>query len=337
MTRNGYAPAFAEAIFKQMLGFGDYGFPESHAVSFALLAYVSSWLKCHEPACFLVALLNSQPMGFYQPAQLVYDARRHGVEVRAVDVTTSDWDCRLEGSAVRLGLCMVAGFSQKLAGRLRDERSKASFSGMLDFVSRTGLTPYGLQALADADALLSLSGHRRQQIWAALAFHPPASLLADALPLEAACALAPESEIEAVASDYASTGLTLRSYPLALLRDRLSSARIMTAAQLQNAPNGHRVCACGIVTARQQPQTARGVVFVTLEDETGSVNVIVSNAVRNRQHEQLLRSRLLGVRGRWQSTKNRTSQSATGHILASSLEDMTPMLGELTASSRDFH
>ena len=347
MVEKRYDRAFAERIFAQIQGFGDYGFPESHAFSFALLAYLSAWLKRHEPAIFTAALLNSQPMGFYAPPQLVQDATRHAVAVRPVDASYSDWDCTLEspapGSArpdtrapqpaVRLGLRLVGGFGEAAARRLMHARDVAPFAGIADLARRAGLDPRELQALARADALQSLAGHRRQQAW--LASGQPrgrSRLLADAPSAEDPLALPAASEAEEITLDYASTCLTLRRHPLALLRPRLAQRGWRSARELGDLADGRTTWACGIVVGRQQPETAKGTIFVTLEDETGSVNVIVWKGVRERFRPALLASRLLAVAGAWQR-----SPEGVMHLLARRLVDMTPWLGRLTTSSRDFH
>ena len=342
MKDRGYEPEFADAIFKQICGFGEYGFPESHAYSFALLAYVSAWLKCHEPAIFVAALLNSQPMGFYAPSQLVQDARRHGVELRPADVSASDWDCTLErradgGSqpAVRLGLRLVSGFAQASAERLMNARRISAFASVDDLARRAQLDARDLQCLAHADALQSLAGHRRRQLWSAAGQgRPERALLADAPIVEAAHEqpdLFEAPEGEAIALDYQATGLTLRRHPLALLRDKLARRGWKSSQQLAELKDGAHAWACGIVTMRQQPETAKGVIFVTLEDETGSVNIIVWRHVRERQRSALLRSRLLAVAGQWQS------REGVSHLIARRMVDMTPWLGAVATSSRDFH
>ena len=343
MAKKGYDADFADAIFKQICGFGEYGFPESHAYSFALLAYVSLWMKCHEPAIFLTALINSQPMGFYAPSQLVQDAVRHGVEVRPVDVCESDWDCtlerRLDGGkhpAVRLGLRLAGSLTQAAAERLTQARRTQGFSSVDDLARRAQLDARDLQSLAQADALQSLAGHRRRQLWTAAGQERIAddSLLANAPIVERAHEqpdLFEAAEGEAIALDYAATGLTLRRHPLALLRSRLAQRGWKSADQLAQLKDGAVTWACGIVTMRQQPETAKGVIFVTLEDETGSVNIIVWRHIRERQRTALLRSRLLAVAGQWQAKDGST------HLIARRLVDMTPWLGSLTTSSRDFH
>ena len=369
MLERGYPLDFAEAIFKQMEGFGEYGFPESHAASFAILVYISCWLKKHEPACFLAAMLNSQPLGFYGPAQLVQDAQRHGVEVRAVDVSHSAWDCTLEqwgsdpdsgrqlirsakpsaksGSdphcgreptqqpAVRLGLRMVSGLRQEVGERIATERAQKPFTSTQDLALRCGLDEGDLKALASADALQSLSGHRRQQVWDAAALKPAPALLKGVPIAEDELLLPAAPEGEEVVFDYAALGLTLRSHPLRLLREQLSKKKLLTAAQMADYPSGRLVRACGIVTMRQRPQTAKGVVFVTLEDETGSVNVIVWKAVKERFRQEVYQSRLLAVYGVWQ--RDEDSGGQVRHVIAKRLVDLTPMLGALVTTSRDFH
>jgi error-prone DNA polymerase len=356
MLERGYRREFAQSIFKQILGFGEYGFPESHAYSFALLAYASSWLKCHEPVCFLAAMLNSQPMGFYGPSQLVQDARRHGVEVRPADVGHSDWDSTLEasghdemtddemthqaaasGPAVRLGLRLVGRLSQVAAQRIVSARAQAAFADVQDLSLRAGLDAGDLDALAAADALRSLAGHRRQQVWEAAARLRAPGLLREAPVHEPALALPAAPEGEEILFDYASTGLTLRRHPLALLRPRLARMKLQSAMELHDLPSGRRAAACGMVTVRQRPQTANGTVFVTLEDETGPVNVIVWAQVRERQREALLHSRLLAVFGRWQ--RDEQSGGEVRHLLAERLTDLTHLLGRLArqgTGSRDF-
>jgi error-prone DNA polymerase len=342
MAARGYDAEFADSIFKQICGFGEYGFPESHAYSFALLAYVSCWLKCHEPAIFVAALLNSQPMGFYAPSQLVQDARRHGVEVQPIDASASDWDCTLERRsdggaqpAIRLGLRLVGGLSQAAAERLMQARRISAFAGVDDLARRAALDARDLQCLAHADALQTLAGHRRRQLWSAAGQgRPEKALLADAPIVERAHEqpeLFEAPEGEAIALDYQATGLTLRRHPLALLRDKIARRGWKSSQQLAQMQDGSSAWACGIVTMRQQPETAKGTIFVTLEDETGSVNVIVWRHVRERQRPALLRSRLLAVAGQWQS------RDGTTHLIARRLVDMTPWLGAVATSSRDFH
>lgn len=336
MTSRGYEREFAEQIFAQIQGFAEYGFPESHAASFALLVYASCWIKRHEPAAFLCALLNSQPMGFYAPSQLVQDAQRNGdVEVRPPDVMWSDYESTLEDlphdPAVRIGLHLVAGLREETARRIVEVRGQQPFVDAEDVARRARVDAKEMKILAAADALLSLSGHRRQQVWDASALAAPPPVLADATVDEDVLELPPAPEGEEIVFDYASLGLTLRSHPVKLLRPMLDRRHLMTAAALADYPDGRPARGCGIVTMRQQPGTAKGVVFLTMEDETGVVNVIVWRAVRDRYREALLRSRLLAVYGVWQR------QGDVTHLVASRLEDLTPLLGRLATESRDFH
>jgi error-prone DNA polymerase len=362
MVHHGYKASFAEAIFKQVMGFGDYGFPESHAASFALLVTVSSWLKNYEPACFLAALLDSQPMGFYSPSQLVQDARRHGVEVRPVDVTRSDFDTTLEARdpdsprmppgtderyadrlgrenqpAVRLGLNRIASLSDGGAGRLLAARAQAPFTSTEDLALRAELDGKDMAALAAADALISLSGHRRQQVWDATAQRRAPALLRGVPINEQALLLPAASEGEEIVGDYAAMRLTLRRHPLALLRPRLARMKLMSAAELRSLSSGQTARACGIVKGRQRPGTANGTIFVTLEDETGNVNVIVWSHVIEAWREPLLKSHLLAVQGTWQ--RDDDSGGKVQHLIATGFKDLTPLMGRLAQSntSRDFH
>ena len=335
MTSRGYEEAFAQAIFEQIKGFSEYGFPESHAASFALLVYASCWLKCHFPGEFLAAMLNSQPLGFYSASQLVQDARRHGVEVRPPDVMFSDYDCTLEGlpraPAVRLGLRLVTGMKEAAALRIMAARAQAPFDGAEDLARRAELDQKDMRLLAGADALASLAGHRRQQVWEASALKRPPRLLRDAPVDETFLELPPALEGEEVVHDYATIGLTLRSHPLALLRPRLAERKLATAATLDRIGNGRFVRYAGIVTLRQQPETASGTIFMSLEDETGVVQVIVWRSLRERQRPEVLRAKLLEVHGTWQR------EGDVKNLIAWRLVDLTPLLGRLETSSRDFH
>jgi error-prone DNA polymerase len=336
MRERGYAPDFAERIYQQIHGFSDYGFPESHSASFAQLAYFSAWLKCHRPAAFLAALLNSQPMGFYAPAQLVQDARRHGVQVRPADVSLSDWDCTLEAGeegrpAVRLGLRMVGGLAAAAGGRIVASRPWGSVA---ELAQRAGLNRKDLNSLAAAGALQSLAGHRRDAHWAAAGVEsrPPMGVLQAA---ERAPAFAAPGEAEEIAADYASLGLTLGRHPLALLRTHLKRLKIVNAEEISLLPHGSQVRAAGLVTCRQRPGTATGVVFVTLEDETGCVNVIVWSSLFERYRRELLGARLLGVAGRIESS------DGVVHLIARRFADHSAwlgrLLGPLAVRSHDFH
>lgn len=338
MRERGYEDAFAERIFSQIKGFSSYGFPESHAASFALLTYVSSWLKCHEPAAFLCALLNSQPLGFYTPSQLIQDARRHEVEVRAIDVNHSNKDSTLEPRpgehqpAVRLGLRLVGGLGDEAAERIEQARARdGEFAHPQDLAFRARLTQQDMQQLAAADALTSLAGHRRQQVWQASALHAMPELLQGSLLPEDDLELPAAAEGEEVLWDYAATGLTLRRHPLALLRPRLSKQGLLSAQQLDAVKSGRRAKACGIVTGRQKPQTAKGTLFVTLEDETGNVQVIVWPKVYEEHRSAILGARLLAVEGVWQR-----GDGDVRHLLAQGFTNLNPLLGRLPTESRDF-
>ena len=340
MHAKGYSSEFAQRIYQQMLGFGEFGFPESHALSFALLVYDSAWLKCHEPAAFTCALLNSQPMGFYAPAQLVRDARAHGVEVRAVDACKSHWDSTLERRedgepALRLGLRLVKSLSQSGAQRLVAARNTCAFRSIGDLGVRAALDRGDLEALAAAGALAALSGNRHLAFWEVAGTERPLPLApaatSPASVTEGRPLLSAPTEGQAIAADYASLGLTLGRHPLALLRKRLSAAALSCAAELIAAGNGARVRTAGIVIMRQRPSTASGVTFITLEDESGQVNVIVWESVGREQRRAMIESRLLEVHGELQH------QEGVTHLIAHRLIDRSPLLGELTTRSRDFH
>ncbi len=333
MRERGYDEQFARQIFAQIQGFGEYGFPESHAASFALLAYVSAWLKCFEPAVFTCALLNSLPMGFYAPSQLVQDARRHNVEVRAVDVMASEGACTLErvGNgdtlALRLGLRLVKGLSHDAAERIAAARGERPFTDVPDLIQRARLDKFDSEALAAADALKSLAGHRRAARWQALGAEPPTPLFTQPRFTEQLPLLAEPSEAENLVADYASTGLTLGRHPLALLRPRLRGS--VPAARLATIAHGSHIGCTGLVVTRQCPG-AGNAIFITLEDETGSVNVIVWQSLVPQFRQAVLQGRLLRVRGELQR------EGEVIHLIARRLEDLTPLLGQLETSSRDF-
>ncbi|PJM86163.1 error-prone DNA polymerase [Achromobacter ruhlandii] len=353
LLAHGYTLEFAEALFRQVEGFGEYGFPESHAASFALLAYASSWLKRHEPEAFLAALLNSQPMGFYAPAQLVQDARRHGVRVLPVDVTVSGWDAALEPApadapprrphphapspdeirpAVRLGLSLIQGLHEDSARRIEAARAEAPFTSTGDLARRAALTRHDLNALAAGDALRTLAGHRRQASWEAAASVHSRDLLRDAAIHETEMPqLTAPTENQTVAADYRSIGLTLRRHPVELLRPQLAARNFQPASVLNGYPDKRVARACGIVTVRQRPQTSKGVIFVTLEDETGPVNVVVRPELIERQRRELLGATLLGVYGSWQNV------DGVRHLIAQRLVDLSELLGGLSTPSRNFH
>jgi error-prone DNA polymerase len=338
MRANNYPEEFAQRIYQQMLGFGEYGFPEAHSLSFALLVYDSAWLKCYEPAAFTCALLNSQPMGFYAPAQLVRDARAHGVEVRAVDACVSGWDATLERRAdgepaLRLGLRLVKSLSRTGADRLIAARSAQPFASVPDLATRAALVRTDLEALAAAGALASLSGNRHLAFWEVAGAERglPLAPVAAGGAVEGRPLLSSPTEGEQIIADYAALGLTLGRHPLALLRERLRAAALLSAGELAQAGNGARVRTAGLVLMRQRPATASGVTFLTLEDESGQVNVIVWESVGRAQRRALIESRLLEVHGELQQ------QDGVTHLIARRLIDRSPLLGGLLARSRDFH
>ncbi|MFX1689772.1 error-prone DNA polymerase [Paraburkholderia sp. A2RI-6] len=334
MLERGYEREFAEQIFAQIQGFGEYGFPESHAASFALMVYASAWLKCHEPTVFACALLNSQPMGFYSPSALVQDAKRHGVRVLPVDVTVSNWDCAIEGPTthdpLRLGMSLVRGMKAEAAARIEMARAVRPFRDVSDLARRAQLDRRDLEVLAAANALLSLAGERRAALWQAVAAVPDRDLLRGATDDDETPELAPMSEGQEIVSDYRSTGLTLGRHPLALLRPRLAKMRLVPSDALMRYRNGQLARACGIVTVRQRPGTANGVMFMTLEDEAGTVNIIVWRSVLEKFRREALGSSLLAVYGVWQR------EGEVRHLVANRLVDVTALLGELPTVSRDF-
>ncbi|WP_165185428.1 error-prone DNA polymerase [Paraburkholderia dioscoreae] len=421
MLKRGYEQEFIDRICKQIEGFGEYGFPESHAASFALLVYLSAWLKRYEPAAFLAGLLNSQPLGFYSPSQLVQDAKRHGVKVLPPDVTLSDWESTFErrghegrrissgetclhrqqtvlsaqqlrdlslrrltvsrtvrraaqrltarvfqpsdtygarGPAVRIGMHLIKGLAQGVAERIMAARNDAQFTDVDDLARRAALTRRDLEALAAANALVSIAGHRREAWWAVTAQHTVPRLLRDAPIAEAPLALPQAAESREIVDDYASLGLTLNRHPLALLRARLARQRFRSAAELAACQHGTLARACGIVTVRQRPGTANGTVFVSIEDETGSINVIVWPSLVEKQRKVLLGASLLAVYGVLQrddgvatggnhadngvhaNQAGKAKQKHKGeviHLVAHRLEDHSEWLGELATASRDFH
>jgi len=337
MLRNGYELAFAERIFEQIKGFGSYGFPESHAASFALLCYASSWLKCHEPAIFTCALVNSWPMGFYSPDQLLQEARRQGIEVRPVDVCHSDWDCTLEPEpggalAIRMGLRLVRGLAEADARRLAQARAQRPWRDVEDLCLRAGLDSRTRAQLADAGALRALASDRHQARWQVAAVQPQLPLFADmqALP-ESTVALPVPSVAEDLMADYQTLGTTLGPHPLTLLRPRLRALGCRSSRELQDVGHGDNIAVAGLVVGRQRPQTASGVTFVTLEDEHGMVNVVVWRDLAERQRRALVGAQLLKVSGRLEQ------ENGVRHLIARRLEDVSPLLQGLDVRSRDFH
>ena len=338
MRARGYSESFAERIYNQIQGFGEYGFPESHAASFALLAYVSAWLKCHHPAAFTAALLNSQPMGFYAPAQLIQDLRRHNVEVRPCDVRYSEWYSSLEPAGkmsgapvLRLGLHLVKGLHEASAGRLVAARAQAAFRHVADMARRANLDRGALGALSRAGALQGLAGNRYSASWQSLGVEAPLPVLRDADISEAQPLLRVPSEADNIVADYTYLGFTLGRHPLALLRPKFDRKAYLTANEIAHTPHGSSVKVSGLVVTRQRPGTATGVVFITLEDETGTINLIVWSHLVETQRREVLGARLLGVSGEVQR------DGEVVHVIAKRLFDQTALLGRLSVSSRDFH
>jgi len=336
MRARGYQSEFAERIYSQIKGFGDYGFPESHAASFALLTYFSAWLKRHYPAAFTAGLLNSQPMGFYAPAQLIADARRHGVKVLPADVRASAWDCELEPArsggapAIRLGLRMIKHLREDAARRLLDARAGGPFADVADLVERARLDSTSTKALAEAGALKALAGHRRRARWQAFGARPQGDLLGGARLREHQPKLPLPPARDDMLADYASTGLSLEHHPLRLLRPRLGR-RILAARALSKIPDGRPVQVAGLVTHRQRPGTASGVIFLSLEDETGILNIIVWPKLIERFRAEVLHSRLLRVHGKLQNA------NGSQHVIGSRFESLDSWLEGLAVESRDFH
>jgi len=360
MLGRGFPQDFAERVFNQIRGFGEYGFPESHAASFAKLVYVSAWLKHYYPAAFTAAIVNSQPMGFYAPAQLVRDAQQHGVKVLPIDVNYSDWDCTLEKScrtdfqvrppsannpdptdglgspsyiALRLGLRMVRGLPQAAAEAIVQART-SKFQSITDLTARSKITRAVVQQLTEADAFGSLQLDRRTALWQALDQASEVEelpLFADApnddSPAPALPQLTPQEEVFA---DYRAAGLTLRQHPMSFCRRELDDLGITTAAQLQGCKNNRPVKVAGLVLMRQRPSTAKGITFVTLEDETGTSNLIVHAKTWQRFDLTARRAAALIARGKLER------QNGAVHVIVGHLEDMTERIEQLHHQSRDF-
>jgi error-prone DNA polymerase len=331
MAARGYPRDFAQRCYDQIKGFGSYGFPESHALSFARLVYVSAWIKCHHPAVFTCALLNSQPMGFYAPAQLVRDAREHGVEVRPVDVNHSQWDCTLERRAdgtlaLRLGLRQVGGFREDWADAIA---AAAPFASVEELARCANLPQRGLRLLADADAFGSIAMDRRAALWEARRTPP------DALPLfahakarelgnEPALTLPAMTLGEQVAADYHTTRLSLKQHPMAILRPVFMREKVLACADLQKAKAGARVTVAGVVLVRQRPGKGNAI-FITIEDETGIANIILWARQFERFRREVMASRLMQVEGELQR-----SREGVIHVMASRIMDRTAVLGGLS-------
>lgn len=341
MLDNNYELDFAERLFKQIQGFGGYGFPESHSASFAILCYISSWLKCHHPAAFCCALLNSQPMGFYSPSQLIQDARRHGTHILPIDINKSCYENTLENRngklAIRLGFCEIKLLDDKKAQAIEHWRNNKSFNSIKDLARRTELTPTDLQYLASADVLRSLSGNRHEARWHAAAVEPFSELLDIAEPTQKDDLLTPSPNLKKeVMDDYATTGLTLRAHPMALLRNEAPFNRCTKYCDLKNLYQGGFVRIAGLVTGRQRPGTASGALFLTIEDETGNVNVIVWKGTQETYRHALLTSKLMVILGTVEINNEKVAQPVV-HVIAGQLHDYSDRLETLLIKSRDFH
>jgi error-prone DNA polymerase len=335
MRERGYEEDFARQIFKQILGFGEYGFPESHSASFALLVYVSCWLKCHEPAVFTCALLNSQPMGFYSASQLTQDARRHGVEVRPVDVNQSLWDSSLEKGrdgrpALRLGLRQIKGLSEVAGEAIVLRRQESEYLSIQQLLERASLHRRELSALAAGGALKTLAGHRHKVRWNVAGVEEPTPLFSSMDRYEAMPMLRRPTEGQDIVADYQGLGLTLGRHPLALLRTRLDGYRYVAADRMKKMSSGQRISIAGLVITKQRPGTASGVTFITLEDETGCSNLIVWKKIADEQRDVLLNARLMGVRGELQK------EGKVVHVIVHRMLDHSDLLGELAVKSRNF-
>jgi error-prone DNA polymerase len=339
MQKRGYTLEYANQIYSQICGFGEYGFPESHAASFALLAYISAWLKCHHPAQYAAALINSQPMGFYTPSQIIQDAVRHGVAILPINVMISQWDCVIENSALRLGLRLVKGFNAAAAQRIAVAHTCGAILSVNDLAQCAQLNKAELTALSKADALATLAGHRRQAYWSMLGFEKPFTMAAaqlDAPPTFFANAATPMPDLPAaqigqeVIADYQTTGLTLRAHPLALLRPKLRAQKMLNADELASTRHKQIVRVCGLVTCRQRPETAKGVTFITLEDEAGMMNIVVWSGLGQLQRAVVLNARVMTVFGHIER------ESGVIHVIAGRLRDDSALLADLALPVRSF-
>jgi error-prone DNA polymerase len=336
LLARGFPPSFADQIYEQIKGFGEYGFPESHAASFALLAYVSAWLKCHYPAAFVAAIINSQPMGFYGPAQLIYDAQAHGVTVRPIDVNRSDWDCTLEIDdaaalpAVRLGFRLIKGFSTRQAEAIAAARREAMFRSVADVARRAHLSRALLARLASADAFRSIGLERRAALWKVLATGEELPLFAG-LDDEADLPSLPEQSPEQhVIADYQAIGLSLKAHPIGLIRPDLDRMNVLSAVRIADLDDKETVRVAGLVLVRQRPPTANGTVFMSLEDETGLMNLIIWQRTWERYRKVAKDAIALLVEGKIER------QGRVLHVCPTHLENLSHALGAIASRSRDF-
>ena len=360
-SARGISAEFAARLFEQIKGFGEYGFPESHAASFALLVYASAWQKAYFPAHFACALVNSQPMGFYSVSTILQDAQRHGVEVRDVSVSVSQWDSTLEPAsskhaiqsrvpeaarAVRLGFRQIKGFREASARRIESARVDAAFGGIDDLIRRTGLRKDEIERLAEAGALESLVPGRRNAVWQARAPRV-AGLFTKIELIEPGVVLPPLRAAEQLLLDYERKGLSVSDHPMRHLRDRLRTRGVVTAAELAQAEQGRPVSVAGLVLSRQQPATASGVVFITLEDETGFVNLILWRNVYERLRLIARHARLMLAAGKVERDREATRSEVPivhlprlglpGVVLVEHLERLDRPDSKLRRQSRDFH
>jgi error-prone DNA polymerase len=328
MIRNGYTLEYAQRVFRQLEGFGSYGFPESHAVSFALLVYVSSWIKCYYPDVFACALLNSMPMGFYQPAQIIIDARKHGVEVRPVDINYSDWDNKLEElsgkyCALRLGFRQVKGLREEDMKILVEKRKLKNYTSIHE-LREIGLVNGALEKLADADAFRSIGHDRRKALWEVSTKDHLQSIGLDNR--EEKVSLPEMSLSEHVVHDYAAMSLSLKAHPVSFVREQLGNLHILSISELEKAKNGDRVKVAGLILVRQRPGTASGICFITIEDETGTANLVVFQKLFDRYRKEIIQSRLLMVEGQLQR------EGEVIHVIVTRCHNFSRLLNHLTAS-----
>jgi error-prone DNA polymerase len=339
MAANNYSREYGERLFEQIKGFGSYGFPESHAASFALITYVSCWLKCHHPSAFAASLINSQPLGFYTPDQILQDARRHGVPVLPVDVRHSDWDCTLlppttpgRPFGIRLGLRLIDGFSEDVAIALVQARARLPFESVADLSQRARLDRRHQGLLADAGALKGLSGHRHRARWEVSGVEKPLPLFDTArATVEASVPLPLPSAFEDMQADYNSTGTTLGRHMVSFIRPQLRQRRCQRSDELAALPHGRSVRFAGLVRMRQRPQTASGVTFLTLEDECGMVNAVVWRKIADRQHRVLVEARMMQIDGRLERV------DGVQHLIVRQMHNIDALIDGVRTRSRDFH
>jgi error-prone DNA polymerase len=333
MIKNGYTEEYAKRVFRQLEGFGSYGFPESHAVSFALLVYVSSWLKCYYPDVFGCGILNSMPMGFYQPAQLVIDAQKHGVTVRPVDINYSHWDNMLEEQvgeyrALRLGFRQVRGIREEDMKQLIASRTQLYTS--VHSLREAGITDVVLERLANADAFRSLGQDRRSALWdVSTKDHQFQALFSDQFEHEEKVDLPEMSLSEHVIHDYSSLGLSVKAHPVGFVRNDLNSFNILSAEQLNQANDGDMVKVAGLILVRQRPGTASGICFITLEDETGTMNLVVFAKLFDEYRKEIIQSKLLMVEGKLQK------EGQVIHVIVKRCFNFSRLLNRLATSDND--